>query len=140
MSAKPAAKRRAFRKTIAAMEREAGRSQAYALELYGGTAGLELIAEAIAGNAEAAERLRVIATILTGSIRSCSACGGDLDFPQVVGLLRAARETPGDRHALGLACCTRCASEGEAALRAKLLAYFGGRPLDPTHPGPAVVQ
>ncbi len=44
MSTKPAAKRRAFAKVIAAMEREAGRSQTYALELYGGTAGLELLA------------------------------------------------------------------------------------------------
>ena len=140
MSTKPAAKRRAFAKVIAAMEREAGRSQTYALELYGGTAGLELLAEAIAGNAEAAERLRIIASILAGSIKSCSACGGDLDYPVVIGLLRPARDTGGDRHALGLACCTRCASEGETALKAKLLAYFGGRPLDPTHTGPAVVQ
>lgn len=133
-------RRRAFANVIAAMEREAGRSGAYVIELYGGTAGLELLAEALAGDLEAAERLRAIGHILAGSIKSCSACGGDLDYPAVLGLLRAARETAGDRHALGLACCTRCAAEGETALRAKLLAYFGGRPLDPTHPGPAAAQ
>jgi hypothetical protein len=140
MSASRASKRRAFAKTLAAMERQAGRSRAYVIELFGGSAGMELLAAACAGDREAAERLRVIGTILTGSIRQCSACGGPLDFPQVIGLLRAARDTGGDRHALGLACCTACASEGEAALRARLLAYFGGRALDPTHPGPAVVQ
>jgi hypothetical protein len=140
MSASKAAKRRAFAKALAGMGREAGRSRAYVIELYGGTAGLELLVAAAVGDREAAERLRIIGTILTGSIRSCSACGGALDFPAVVGLLRAARETPGERHALGLACCTACAAEGEAALRARLLAYFGGRPLDPTHPSPVVVQ
>ncbi len=140
MSASRAAKRRAFAKAVAAMEREAGRSRTYVIELFGGSAGLELLAEAIAGDAEAAERLRVIGRVLSGSIRQCSACGGDLDFPAVVGLLRAARETPGVRHALGLACCTRCAADGEPALRARLLAYFGGRPIDPTHPGPGAMQ
>lgn len=140
MSASRASKRRAFAKALAAMERHAGRSRVYIIELFGGSAGLELLVAAAAGDREAAERLRIIGTILTGSIRSCSACGGVLDYPQVIGLLRAARETPGERHALGLACCTACAAEGEAALRAKLLAYFGGRPLDPTHPSPVVVQ
>ena len=140
MSASRASKRRAFAKAVAALERQAGRSRAYVIELFGGSAGLELLAEALAGDREAAERLRAIGQILSGSIRSCSACGGSLGYPAVVGLLRAARETPGERHALGLACCTRCAAEGEAALRARLLAYFGGRPLDPTHPSPAVVQ
>ncbi len=138
MSKSAASKRRAFARTLAAMERDAGRSQAYAIELYGGTAGLELIAEAVAGDREAAVRLEAIGRVLTGSIRSCSACGEPLDFPAVIGLLRAARETAGVRHALGLACCTRCAAEGEAALRAKLLAYLGGRALDPTHAAPGV--
>lgn len=133
-------RRRATRKTIAAMEREAGRSGAYVIELYGGSAGLELLAEACAGDAEAAERLRAIGRILSGSIRSCSACGEALDFPAVIGLVRAARETGGERHALGLACCTTCAAEGEAALKAKLLAFLGGRPLDPTHAEPAAAQ
>lgn len=140
MSASRASKRRAFAKALAAMERQAGRSRVYIIELFGGSAGLELLAEALAGDREAAERLRVIGTILTGSIRSCSACGGALDYPQVIGLLRAARDPGGERHALGLACCTACAAEGEAALRARLLAYFGGRSLDPTHAGPEATQ
>jgi hypothetical protein len=140
MSASRETRRRAFAKTLAAMERQAGRSKAYVIELYAGAAGLELLMEAVAGDREAAARLEAIGTILRGSIRLCSACGEPLDYPQVVGLLRAARDAPGTRHALGLACCTRCASEGEPALRAKLLAYFGGRPLDPTHAAPGVVQ
>ena len=138
MSKSRASKRRAFARALAAMERQAGASQTYVVELFSGSAGLELLMEAVAGDAEAAVRLNAIGRILTGSIRSCSACGEPLDFPAVIGLLRAARETAGVRHALGLACCTRCAAEGEAALRAKLLAYLGGRALDPTHAAPGV--
>jgi hypothetical protein len=140
MSKSAASKRRAGDRALKAMERQAGQSKAYVIELYGGSAGLELLMEAVAGDAEAAVRLNAIGRILTGSIRQCSACGSPLDYPAVIGLLRAARETAGVRHALGLACCTRCAAEGEAALRAKLLAYLGGRPLDPTHAAPGVVQ
>ena len=140
MSASRASKRRAFREALAALEREAGRSRTYALELFSGAAALELLAEAIAGDAGAAERLRAIGQILTGSIRSCSACGGPLDYPAVIGLVRAARDAEGERHALGLACCTRCASEGEPTLRAKLLAYLGSRQIDQTHAGPEATQ
>lgn len=140
MSGNRAAKRRAFAANARAMEREAGRSKAYSLELYAGDGGLRLLAAAVAGDAGAVERLHAIATILAGTIRACSSCGGQIDYPAVIGLLSAARETPGTRHALGLACCTVCASEGEHALRARLMAFLDGRPLDPTHAAPEAVQ
>ncbi|MDA8049307.1 MAG: hypothetical protein M0002_04745 [Rhodospirillales bacterium] len=140
MSKNPAATRRAFARGLAAMERQAGQSKAYVIELYGGGAALELLAAAVAGDGEAAERLRAVSPLISGALRSCSACGGPLDFPAVIGLLRPARETPGELHALGLACCMRCAAEGETALRAKLLAFFGGRSLEPTHAAPGATQ
>lgn len=66
MSTKPGAKRRAMARALAAMERQAGRSKTYIIELFSGSNGLELLARAAEGNAEAAERLRIIGRILSG--------------------------------------------------------------------------